>query len=119
MVILIILPIIASFSIFLPPMLSFFGGSPKTRRILKTGRPADGVIKRIGESSMGGVTTVNDQPYVNLTIEVHDSVRTPYIVSIDTILPRLLIPQFQPGAIIPVKVDTENPQDIAIDWERV
>ena len=100
----------------LKPIFSFFGGSPRTRRILKTGRPAQGTIQSIGESGMGGTTTVNDQPYLGLTLEVDDGYRAPYIVSLDTIIPRAVLPQFQPGAVIPVKVDPEDPQEVRIDW---
>ena len=30
--------------------------------------------------------------------------------------PRAILPQFQPGAVIPVKVDAEDPQQVVIDW---
>jgi len=112
------IPVVASISFFIKPMLSFFGGSPRTRKILKYGLPADGVIKAINESSQGGVITVNDQPYVNLTIEVHDGMRAPYLVSLDTILPRVSVPVFQPGNIISLRVDPEDPQFVTIDWGR-
>lgn len=101
-----------TFAVFWKPMASFFGVN--RRRILRTGRPATAVVKRIGESSQGGVITVNDQPYLNLVLEVDDGVRTPYEVSFDTIIPRYAVPQFQPGAVIPVKVDPNDPEKVAI-----
>ena len=103
---------------FISPMVSFFGGSPTTRRILREGRSADAVIKGIGESSQGGVITVNDQPYLNLQLEVHDSYQAPYITSVDTIIPRTALPQFQPGATLPIKIDPNDPMKVAIDWGR-
>jgi hypothetical protein len=111
--------VISTISFFIGPMLSFFGGSPSTRKILKTGRTAYGIIKGISESSMGGVITVNNQPYVNLKIEVNDGMRAPYIVSLDTIIPRLSVPAFQPGVMIPIKIDLEDHEKIAIDWARL
>lgn len=116
MVVCIALPFVASFAHFWKPMLSFFGGSPTTRRIRKTGRPATATVQSIGESSLGGTTTVNDQPYLGLTLEVDDGHRAPYLVNIDTIIPRANIPQFQPGSVIPVKVDPKDPQKVVIDW---
>jgi hypothetical protein len=102
---------------FLKPMLSFFGGGPTTRRILKTGRPAQATILAVGENSGGGVVTVNDQPYLNLQVRVEDGFRAPYDVSFDTIVPRSMVPQFQPGAVIPVKVDPNDPRKVVIDWQ--
>jgi hypothetical protein len=67
---------------------------------------------------MGGVMTINDQPYLNLKLEVHDKGRDPYPVSLDTIIPRAAVPQFQPGANIPVRVDPSDPQQVVIDWKR-
>jgi hypothetical protein len=99
----------------LKPIFSFFGGGPGARRIRKHGRPARAVIQSIGESSMGGTTAVNDQPYPGLTLEVDDGSRPPYLVNLDTIIPRAVVPQFQPGAVIPVKVDAEDPQKV-VDW---
>lgn len=118
LVIFIALPFVTSLLLFAPAMFSFFGGSPGTRRILANGRSADGVIKSIGESSLGGVITVNNQPYLNLLLEVHDSYQAPYIVSLDTIIPRTAVPQFQPGAIIPIKIDPNDPMKVAINWGR-
>ena len=110
--------IVAVFTVvyFMKPILAFFGGSPKTRRILKYGRPARATIRSVGESSMGGAATVNDQPYLGLTLEVDDGSRAPYVVTLDTIIPRAIVPQFRPGAVIPVKVDREDPQEVRIDW---
>jgi hypothetical protein len=116
MAVCIALPFVASIAHFIKPMMSFFGGSPRTRRILKYGRPARATVRGIGESSMGGTTTVNDQPYLGLTLEVDDGSRAPYFVTLDTIIPRAVLPQFQPGAVIPVKVDREDPMKVAIDW---
>jgi hypothetical protein len=104
-----------TFAVFWKPTASFFGFG--RRRILRTGRPATAVVKHIGESSQGGVITVNDQPYLNLVLEVDDGVRTPYELSMDTIIPRYAVPRFQPGAVIPIKVDPEDPEKIAIVWD--
>ncbi|MCP4229469.1 MAG: hypothetical protein GY771_04900 [bacterium] len=106
--------VVLSFLPFIGPMFSFFGGSSETKRILREGRPATGKIIAIGESSQGGTITVNDQPYLGVTMEINDGFRTPYQASIDTIVPRYAIPQYQPGAVINVMVDKEDPEKIAI-----
>ncbi len=100
----------------LKPMMSFFGGSLRTRRIRRTGRPATAVVKHIGENSQGGVITVNNQPYLNLVLEVNDGFQAPYEVSLDTVVPRVAVPQLQPGAVITVRVDPADPAAVAIVW---
>lgn len=101
----------------LKPIFSFFGGSPTERRIRGAGRPARATVLAIGENSGGVVVTVNDQPYLNLQVRVEDGFRAPYDVSFDTIIPRSALPQFQPGAAIPVKVDPDDPEKVVIDWD--
>jgi len=117
MVVCIALPFVASIAHFIKPMMSFFGGSPSARRIRKYGRPAKGTVLAIGENSGGGVVTVNDQPYLNLHLRVEDGFREPYDVSFDTIIPRSVLPQFQPGTVIPLKVDPDDPHKVVIDWD--
>ena len=92
------------------------GGAARERRILATGRPATAIVVSLGENSGGGVVTVNDQPYLNLILEVRDGIRPPYRVSMDLIIPRTAVPQFQPGAVIPVTVDPDDPQGVVINW---
>jgi hypothetical protein len=122
MTVLFILPFLVSFivifKIFRKPFMSFFGGTRDMKRIMLNGRPAMAVVQQIGENSGGGVMTINDQPYLNLQLEVHDESRSPYPVSLDTIIPRAAVPQFQPGAKIPVRVDPNDPQQLVIDWNR-
>jgi hypothetical protein len=104
------------FRVFLKPFKSFFGGGRDTKRILSTGMPAQALIKQIGESSIGGALTINEQPYLNLQLEVREGTSPPYTVSLDTIIPRSAVPRFQPGALIPVRIDPADPQKVVIDW---
>ena len=100
----------------LGPMFSFFGGSPTERRIRKTGRPARATVVAVGENSGGGAVTINDQPYLNLVVRVEDGVTAPYEASFDAIIPRAQVPQVQPGAILAVKVDPQNPKRVVLDY---
>lgn len=110
----VILIVVLSLLPFIGPMFSFFGGSGETKRILREGRPATGKIISIGESSQGGTITVNDNPYLGISMEVNDGFRTPYVVSVDTIVPRYAIPQYQPGAVLNLMVDKEDNEKVAI-----
>ncbi len=60
------------------------------------------VVKSISESSLGATVTVNDQPYLNVTLEIHDGYSDPYIINFDTIVPRTEVPRVQPGNEIAV-----------------
>ena len=93
------------------------GGFGK-KRILKTGLKATAKVVKIGELG-GSVVTIQDQPVLSLELEVNDGIRAPYIVSIDSIIPRAAVPQFQPGAIIPVRIDRNNSQNVVIDWNEM
>lgn len=92
-------------------------GSKEQKFIQKHGIAAQGTVQALGESSQGGTITINDQPYLNLTLEIQGGGGQPYIVSFDTIIPRSAVPQFQPGAVIPVLIHPEDPQKVIIDWQ--
>jgi len=97
-------------------LFSPFGGSPTERRIRKYGRPARATILAVGENSGGGVVTVNDQPYLNLAVRVEDGASPAYETNFDMIVPRASLPRFQPGAIIKVKVDPQDPRKVVADY---
>jgi hypothetical protein len=93
----------------------FLGNGRESRRILKFGKPAVAKILEIGESSEGGVITINEQPYLGIKLEIDDGKKTPYAVSFDTLIPRSAVPQFQPGAAFAVKIDPNDPQKVVLD----
>ncbi len=97
----------------------FLGSGRKAKKILKTGISATAKILTIGENSKGGVVTINDQPYLNLKLKIDDYKNPPYETTFDTIIPRHMIPQFQPGALFPVKIDPENPGVVVIDTDLI
>lgn len=92
----------------------FFIAGSKRKEILAKGRPAKAKIVNLGESGKG-IVTVNNQPFVTMTLEVMDGDKPPYKVKLQTIVSRLALPQFQPGAMIPIKIDPNDPNNIVID----
>ncbi|MBN2379946.1 hypothetical protein JXM67_09125 [candidate division WOR-3 bacterium] len=113
-----IIPFIGAFGSFFGGGYSFFwGSSKKGKEILTSGRAAKATVVGIGEHSGGGTLTINDQPVLNLRLEIDDGYKQPYEVSFDTIVPRSVVPQFQPGAMFAVKVDPADPQKVVIDPE--
>jgi len=95
-------------------LFKYFLAGSKRKEILAKGRPAKAKIVNLGESGKG-IVTVNNQPFVTMTLEVMDGDKPPYKVKLQTIVSRLALPQFQPGAIIPIKIDLKDPNNIVID----
>ena len=111
--IMILVPIGITFFAF-KGLFKHFAGGKERKRILAIGRPARAKIISLGESGRG-VVTVNNQPFVSLKLEIYDGNKPPYQVEIKTIIARLDIPRFQPGVMLGVKIDPQNPQNVAID----
>jgi len=93
----------------------FLGSGKKAKYILENGIPATATVLYLGENSKGGTVTINDQPYLNIKLKIDDYKNKPYEISFDTVIPRSDVPQFQIGAVFPVKIDPNNPNGVVID----
>ena len=115
-----LIPFIISFK----PMFSgggyyaFWGRGKAAAHTLLTGRSAIATIVSIGENSGGGTMTINDQPVLNLVMSIDDDYNPPYETSMDTLIPRSRIPQFQPGAMFRVKVNSEDKLLVVLDTSQ-
>jgi hypothetical protein len=78
---------------------------------LKDGTPAQATILRIWDTG----TTINDNPVVGFLLEVRPQNLPAYQAESKSMIPRLSISQFQPGATIPVKIDPQNQARVALD----
>ena len=102
-----------------PGSYNFFWGKGKRAREVKiNGRLGTATLLEIGENSSGGTVTINDDPYLNLKLEVDDGKSKPYEVSLDTVVPRYSVPVFQPGFSFPVRIDAKDPQLIVYDADE-
>jgi hypothetical protein len=106
---------ITGMGFILMPVFGIFKGMSDRAKLRAVGVPGQAIVRSIGESGAGTVT-VNDQPLLSLTLEVNDGYGTPYLVSFETIVPRYAVPQVQPGDTIPIKIDPNDPQRVAVDW---
>jgi hypothetical protein len=106
---------LTALSILLRPVFGAWKGIRDQAKIRAVGVPAQAVVRSIGESSQGTVT-VNTQPLLALTLEINDGYGAPYAVSFETIVPRYALPRVQPGDTIPVKIDPNDRQRVAVDW---
>src|SRR3954471_19385167 len=78
---------------------------------LKDGTPAQATILRIWDTG----TTINDNPVVGFLLEVRPQNQQAYQAETKSMIPRLSVSQFQPGAVVPVKFDPQTPTRIALD----
>lgn len=98
-------------SIFYFTFKSVLGPEVEARKILENGVDAEATILEVNETGW----TVNDIYYiVNFVVEVRPKDQPSYKAKIRGMISRLTMPQFQPGSIVPVKYDPNNPQKVAL-----
>jgi len=83
---------------------SVLASSLTNRAVLANGRPAKATIKEIADTG----TTINNNPLVRLVLEVQPPDSPPFQAQTERVIPRLQIPQIQPGAIVHVMYDPES-----------
>ena len=88
-----------------------FTGGDTTREIRENGLPAKGTVLKIWETGV----RVNDNPVVGFLLEIRAEEMAPYKAETKALISILWIPQIQPGVVLPVKYDPEDPSRIALD----
>ncbi len=82
--------------------------------ITKNGIPAQATIQQVWQTN----TYVNNNPQIGMQLEVRPPNGVPYQAQIKAIIPLVNIPQFQPGAVVPVKIHPTDPSKVALDVYR-
>jgi hypothetical protein len=111
-------------SIFAGPVLAIviivlimktLGGQQKEiQRILQTGQPAQARVLQLQHT--GSSVSFGAHRHLNLVIamEVHMPGRPPYQIQSTQLISELTLPSLQPGAWLQIRVDNQNPQNVAI-----
>jgi hypothetical protein len=81
------------------------------QRVLTEGISGEATILQVRQTGV----MVNYQPQVVLTLDVRISDWEPYQAETTMVIPIVNVPQFQPGAVFPVKVDPENRSKVVLD----
>ncbi|MBN1120011.1 MAG: hypothetical protein JXJ17_02945 [Anaerolineae bacterium] len=81
------------------------------KKVLKEGVDGEATILEVGQTGM----MVNNQPQAALKLEVRVPGWEPYQTVIKMVIPIVNIPQFQPGAVMPVKVDPNNKAKVVLN----
>jgi len=82
----------------------------KASELMTNGRPGTATITTLRDTG----TTVNDNPVVELDLQVSVGAGAPYPVMHRQAISRLAVAGFQPGATVPVHVDVANPQSLVV-----
>ena len=91
-----------------------FSGRKEACEIVAIGRSATAKIVRLLDTG----ATINQDPVVDFVLEVRPGEGTPYEAHSKALISRLEVPQFQPGRVVPVKVDPKDSRRVAIDlWD--
>lgn len=86
-------------------------GVSQAKELSTTGETAQAEILKIWDTGM----TVNDDPVVGFLLEVHPDGKDSYQAETKLRISRVSVPQVQPGAVVPVRIDRANPQRVSLD----
>ena len=81
-----------------------------SQRLMATGRQGTATVTAIRDTGL----TVNENPQVELDLQVSVDGTAPYAVTHRQVVSRVAIPAFQPGATVPVRVDPADPHTLLI-----
>ena len=88
-----------------------FRPQAKARELMETGEPAQAKILEVRDT---GVTINEINPMIKLLLEVQPEEGEPYQTETRLLINRTQIPQFQPGMTIPVMIDPEDREQVAV-----
>jgi hypothetical protein len=80
------------------------------QKLIATGKAAPAKILAVGQTGL----YVNEQPQVQITLEVSPPDGPPFQAQVNKIISLLAIPRVQPGQILEVRYDPANPKRLAI-----
>jgi len=103
----IIIIILVIFALAFAPFIASFS---RTRKLLQNGEIAQGTILSVSNTGL----TVNDNPQARFSIEVRPANRPPFRAEAKKIISMFEILQYQPGTIVEVRFDPNNPSVVAI-----
>jgi hypothetical protein len=86
------------------------GDAQKAQHLSANGRAGTATVTAVRQTG----TFVNENPEVEMDLQVAVNGMAPYAVTHRQVLAMIAVPQFQPGASVPVKVDPMDPQSLIV-----
>ena len=94
-------------------MRKLLGVSPDIET-LRDGIPAEASILKVWDTGL----VVNNNPQVGMDLEVRPPSGSHYQAQTKKVLSMSAIPQYQPGAVVSVKISKKDPNKVVIDIKR-
>lgn len=96
-------------------MIDRMSGVSDAKSLQATGTAAQATILEIWDTGI----TVNEDPVIGMAVQVYPDTGESWQAKIEkSLISRLDVPRFQPGEIIPVRYDPQNPARVALDVYR-
>lgn len=99
--------------------------SGQKQQLLATGQPAQARIIQMGDTG----TRINHDHVVQLLLEVHPQpmqgpqgyrgAMPPFQTQAQLLVPMMALPRVQPGAMVPIRYNPQNPQEVTIDFRAM
>lgn len=90
----------------------FFGPMINANRLMKTGLSGKATIREVDDTGV----TINNNPQVKLVLDVKNQFGQLYSTTIRTLVSRIQPNLYQPGMVVPVKIDPNNEKNVIIDF---
>jgi len=90
----------------------FFGPMINASRLMKTGLPGKATITEVHDTGV----TINNNPQVKLVLDVKNQFGQTYSTTIRTLVSRIQPNLYQPGMVVPVKIDPKDEKNVIIDF---
>jgi hypothetical protein len=87
------------------------GRAARDRALVQTGIEAQAKVLEIAKT---GVSRGPNLPLMHVKLEVRPPQRAPYMVELDLGIHVADLPRFQPGAVVAVRIDPQDPSRLAI-----
>ena len=100
--------------------------SQQSQQLLQTGVPGQATVMQMGAAGMTVSQGARRSVQMNLVLQVQlahnpsdyrQGPPAPYQVQTALMVPEIAMPRLQPGSTVPVRVDPQNPQQVAIDFQ--
>jgi hypothetical protein len=96
-------------------MIDRMSGVAEAKRLQASGVAASARVVEIWDTGI----TVNQDPVIGLKVEVTRADGTTYAATIPkSLISRLDVPRFQPGSVVDVRIDPQDPMKVALDAYR-
>jgi hypothetical protein len=82
----------------------------QTQQLMQTGIPGQAKILQVWQTGM----MINNNPQIGMLLEVTREGAEPYQAEMKQVVPMIRLPSIQPGTILEVRIDRNDPSKMAL-----